>query len=308
MSNKRYDLKQESPLDINVEASLFQKTTFETDETTYEHSVQTQDSLKARLLYVSRAKYETDWHSTQHTHYFSELFYVIGGCGNFYVGNNSFEVKSNDLILVNPNVSHTETSLPDSALEYIVLGIDGLSFFAENGASIEYNMINFNQDHGRLFQYLDLLYQEMEQDNPYKSVICDHLLTIILTYIKRKRSLCFALTTSRKVSRECAAVKQYIDSHFKDTITLDELALVSHLNKYYLVHHFNHTYGLSPINYLLEKRIEESKYLLASTDYSMSEIAQIVGFSSSSYFSQSFKRATNHTPVSYRKMHKQTKE
>ena len=63
---------------------------------------------KARLLYVSSATYGGDWISTPHTHYCSELFYVIDGVGQFQVEDNIFPVSANDLVVINPNVSHTE--------------------------------------------------------------------------------------------------------------------------------------------------------------------------------------------------------
>ena len=72
--------------------------------------------------------------------------------------------------------------------------------------------------------------------------------------------------------------------NYPQDITLDTLAEVSHLNKYYMVHAFTRQFGCSPINYLCEVRIKASKELLATTDYSITEVAQSSGFSSQSYF------------------------
>jgi AraC-like DNA-binding protein len=52
---------------------------------------------------------------------------------------------------------------------------------------------------------------------------------------------------------------------------------------------------------MISRRVEESKYLLAETDLSMSQIAQLLGFSSLSYFSQVFRRTQNVSPMDYRK-------
>ena len=84
--------------------------------------------VEAKLLYVTSAKYENDWHSTPHTHYFTEFFYVLRGEGRFLVEDTTFPVKENDMVIINPNIPHTEMSLSDRPLEYIVLGIDGLFF------------------------------------------------------------------------------------------------------------------------------------------------------------------------------------
>ena len=87
---------------------------------------------------------------------------------------------------------------------------------------------------------------------------------------------------------------------------MDQLAEDAHMDKYYLSHVFKREYGTSPINYMITKRLEESKYLLAETDLSMSQIAQLLGFSSLSYFSQVFRRTQDVTPMEYRHSTKNT--
>lgn len=79
------------------------------------------------------------------------------------------------------------------------------------------------------------------------------------------------------------------------------LAEISHLNKYYLVHAFTRYFGCSPISYLCEVRIKASRELLASTDYSITEVAQLSGFSSQSYFAQCFQKYCRMTASAYRK-------
>ncbi len=86
-----------------------------------------------------------------------------------------------------------------------------------------------------------------------------------------------------------------------DPITLDLLARQAHQNKYYVAHTFKEAFGISPIKYLMERRVEESKYLLEETDYSIGQIASITGFSSASHFCQAFRRITGTTAIDYRK-------
>ena len=105
-------------------------------------------------------------------------------------------------------------------------------------------------------------------------------------------------------SRECEFIRRYIDNHFKEDLNLDHLARLAHLNKYYLSHSFRREFGTSPINYLISRRVEESRFLLRKTDYSLSLIAEILGFSSLSYFSQSFHRVEGISPTEYRKQNR----
>lgn len=80
----------------------------------------------AKLLYVSSAKYGGDWHSIPHAHHYAELFYIVAGDGQFQIEENLYPVKANQLVVVNPNVIHTEVSYEAHPLEYIVLGIEGM--------------------------------------------------------------------------------------------------------------------------------------------------------------------------------------
>ena len=84
-----------------------------------------------RLLFSSHSKYERDWQSYRHTHRFAELFYVCAGNGSFCVEDNSFPIARHTVILVNPNIVHTEISSQNSPLEYISLGVEDLHFAFE---------------------------------------------------------------------------------------------------------------------------------------------------------------------------------
>jgi AraC-like DNA-binding protein len=68
-----------------------------------------------------------------------------------------------------------------------------------------------------------------------------------------------------------------------------------------MAHAFKREYGISPVNYMIDCRIREGKRLLAETDLAPSQIASILGFSSSSYFSQTFRNVEGTTPTEYRK-------
>lgn len=259
------------------------------------------DLLHGQLLYVTSARYDTDWNSIPHTHYFTELFFVRKGKGYFQMDSETFDVQTDDLILISPNIAHTEHSSSSEPLEYIVLGVEGLTFTHPDGSPMTYGRVNCRNDHSSIRFYLDIMVREMQQNKDYRDLLCQNLLNVILIYLLRHEKLQITITPQFKASKEISAVKEYIDQYFKTFLNLDILADAAHLNKYYMVHHFTQTYGISPIHYLLQKRLEESKFLLRSTDYSISQIAEITGFSSISYFSQRFKGSIGMTPQQYRK-------
>lgn len=254
----------------------------------------------AKLLNVSSSTYGGDWHSVPHTHNHLELFYIVGGKGQFLIEDHVYPVNPGNLVIINPNVTHTELSLNAQPLEYIVLGIEGIELATTEDSGGSFSIL----DH---FESLDIssclrnILREMELHYTGYEDICQAYMEILI--IRLMRSIDLTVPADPQLvsaNRQCAAVKRFIDLHFKDPLTLEILAEEAHMNKYYLSHSFKKEYGISPISYMTYRRIEESKYLLAETDLSMSHIAQLLGFSSLSYFSQVFRRTQSVSPMEYR--------
>ena len=254
----------------------------------------------AKLLNAASAKYGGDWHSVPHTHNHMELFFIIGGKGQFLIEDRLLPVDVNNLVIINPNVVHTEVSLNAQPLEYIVLGVEGIQLATSDTSNGQFSILE-HFEVVEISSCLRNILREMEQKNTGYEDICQAYMEILIIRLMRSTALAVP-SESQTVSanRQCAAVRRYIDLHFKEALTLEQLAEEGHMNKFYLSHAFKREYGVSPINYMISKRIEESKYLLAETDLSMTQISQLLGFSSLSYFSQVFRRTQSVTPMEYR--------
>lgn len=104
-------------------------------------------------------------------------------------------------------------------------------------------------------------------------------------------------------SRNSELIKKamlYISDHFNTPLTLEEVAAYVHLHPSYFSTLFKSSTGSSFKEYLNMVRIEESKRLLANTDFSIIDIAVATGFEDQSYFSKVFKKYTGLTPKQYR--------
>lgn len=259
------------------------------------------DQLKLRN--VASAKYGGDWHSIPHAHGYTELFYIVDGDGQFQVDDNRFPVHAHQLIVVNPNIIHTEVSYESHALEYIVVGIEGLELSIPGSDENRYCIYSFPSKNGVL-TCMQLILREMQDHELEYQTVCQAYMDIIIVKLMRDASVSLTQAPSQLPgNRQCASVRHYIDLHYKEKLSLDQLAEEACINKYYLVHAFKEEYGVSPINYLIDCRIREGKRLLTETDLSLSQIAAVLGFSSASYFSQSFRKAEGVSPVEYRKTH-----
>lgn len=261
-------------------------------------------TTEAVLVNASFSRYEQDWPSIPHTHAFTELFYVRQGNGEFVIEDETFSIAKDDLVIINPHIRHTEISRTNSPLSYYTVGVDGISFSFHDQK--EFQIFNCKEKKADLQFYFHSLFQELDQKNTGYQDICLHTLAILIMQLRRITVSGFLLVSSLHPSRECSLVKRYLDCEYSKEITLDTLADLSHLNKYYLSHEFTRYYGISPINYLNRRRIEVCKDLLENTDYDISTIAHLTGFSSQSYLAQSFRKHCQITAGEYRKSKKGT--
>lgn len=258
------------------------------------------------LRYISISKYEGDWQSLPHTHHFTELFYVISGKGVFHIEDELIPVKPNDLIIINPHIEHTEKTITNDPMEYIVFGVDGLAFSFHSSPDAvrkNYSYYSYTSVKNQLIDFAQLMLKEFREKKPGFDTICQGMLQVLLVYIAREQNLSVISDSTFRISKECALAKRYIDSNYAQNITLDSLSEITHINKYYLAHSFASCIGQSPINYLTSKRLQASMELLINTNHSIAQIASSTGFSSQSYFSQFFKKSVGMTPQNYRKIH-----
>ena len=273
----------------------------------YEVPLSARGHLPVKLLYVTKAKYDKDWHSTNHTHHFTEILYITKGEGTFIFSKEEIPVKEHDLIVINPNAEHTEKSGADHPLEYIALGIQGLAFSSPDDPGLQVTFYNYKQEQNVYLFYLQQLIEEVENQKEDYELIIHNIVEILLLKMMRKKTFNLEKPSTKKISKDVAFIKNYIKQHFREEINLDTLAEAGHINKYYLSHSFKKSVGVSPIEYLIQTRIRESKILLETTNYPISDISTITGFSSQSFFAQSFKRVTNQAPSQYRKAEKYKK-
>lgn len=102
-------------------------------------------------------------------------------------------------------------------------------------------------------------------------------------------------------SRLVLLAKEYLDEHYTERITLDDLAERFFINKFYLSKIFKETYGTTVNNYLISKRITRAKQLLRFTDMTVDEVGAAVGMGDANYFSRMFRKVEGISPREYRK-------
>lgn len=102
----------------------------------------------------------------------------------------------------------------------------------------------------------------------------------------------------RSESSAVALIREYLDAHHAENPTLDELANLVGLNRFYLLRTFRREIGMPPHEYLTQVRVESAKRLLAR-GWPLAEAALESGFVDQSHLSKRFKRFVGITPKQY---------
>ncbi|CAM3862548.1 AraC family transcriptional regulator [Marinicrinis lubricantis] len=96
-------------------------------------------------------------------------------------------------------------------------------------------------------------------------------------------------------------VQDYIERHYAEKITLDQLADISKFSKYHFSRIFTSSVGTTPLAYITQQRLKKSLSFLMDTDMTILEISTLCGFESISNYNTAFKKYFEKTPSKVRK-------
>lgn len=121
------------------------------------------------------------------------------------------------------------------------------------------------------------------------------LLTMIMSYSWHPED-----RTSAPKRASVSDVKEYLDQHYAERVSLNDLATQFFIDKYYLTKTFKNQFGLPITTYLQNLRITKAKQLLRFSSKSVEEIGYEVGLGAPAYFSRVFKNVEGVSPKTYR--------
>ena len=241
----------------------------------------------------------------RHVHNYWELMYVERGHGMLSTSIGNVPFKSGDLIIYPPGVEHEEY-IGDAGVKLHILAIAGksgdrfLHFWPGDSiacllisdswlcSAFYSTILKINEELGKVktayllriyayaFEFISYLYMYIEQTRPPSSFEPEHIIK----------------------------TKAYMEDHYAEKLKLVDIAVHTYVSLYYLSHSFKEFTGDSPINYLLALRIKKAQELLVQSDYTITQISEMVGYENLQHFSSNFKQRSGITPREYRKRHR----
>ena len=279
-----------------------------TDYLKMERNETTELCVKPRLLHVGSESTEPSWYNLEHSHNACELIFVLEGGETAAINGRHYEAKAGDTIIINSGCVHQEWGDMVSRRKCIVCTFDNfqLKGLPENHMHDKRDnpIVRPREDHTLLSQCFRLLLQESTWQNLYNYSMSHILLQqIIVILLRNVRN---SAKTKKNFSAECECVKRYIDEHYMEKITLDDIAQQIFVSKGHLSHMFRMQTGEPPIRYLIRKRMEVAKQRLIETDDSIQLVAESVGYDSPVYFCQIFTKEVGIAPTLYRRKNRMT--
>lgn len=235
-----------------------------------------------------------------------QLLFVASGKTHFYIGGKDQIVTAGHMVLFQPKeeqhyeyfgedkpevywVHFTGSSVKEILRSYDI-PLDEHIFFAGTPAAYTQLFKNMIEE----LQNCKVGYREMLEMN----------LRQLFLMIQRTRLEKPPLVTTA-VQQEMDFARQYFHEHYNEPINIEEYAQSRHTSISLFMRNFKKVYGVSPKQYILNIRMNNAQNLLESTDYTVAEIAAIVGYDNALYFSRIYHKQKGQAPSDYRKKMKE---
>lgn len=276
-------------------------------------------------FYIDQSKKTTNYNMDSfHMHKMYEVYYLMEGSRKYFIDDSIYLVNAGSLVLIDADSVHKTASMGDIPHTRIVVNfsLDFLEDFSEEIKALDLTSIfktkftvlplSFKYKltiENILTRLTDLQDNKISKEN--ETAVCTYsalsklLLSELLIHIK---DYIYILEQKEYESHQIVNNKvdkiiKYICKHYTEDLTLTSIAEQFYISPFYLSKIFKRSTNLSIVEYINSLRIRHAKELLETSSTKIAEIAEIVGFSSSSHFSRTFKLVTGLSPQQYKKFY-----
>lgn len=257
------------------------------------------------------------YHMPYHWHQEYEIIRILEGTLTLSLDSEEFTANAGDMFLIRDGVIHGGT--PDRCVyECIVFNLRLLPAHTDGCRSCFHVL----SEHTRVvrsffpsslqetmpcfFSCAEQLFSHASQTFPGRDWFLTGLLTQLFGSIFRYEAWEIsssqpAIPCRKQRMEQLRSVLQYIDTHYADEVSLDQLSAVAGMSPKYFCRFFDSIIHKTPIEYLNYYRIERACYELSLGEQSITEVGYNCGFHDTSYFIRIFKREKGVTPRTYQK-------
>jgi AraC-like DNA-binding protein len=260
------------------------------------------DPLLAKISW-SKASQWTETRLLWHTEW--EFHLIKQGKGAYFIKGRRHNFSANSLVLIASREMHNCIPYPRSHIDKGTLYLkDGLIYtlVGKLFASLNNNRsfrLNEKESTQVEFLFKKIAYEQEHQEDLWQEIVKSTLTSFLLMAARFNQRVA-PLPNENRLDQK---ILEYIESSFASSITLTAIARDCSCSMASLFKSLKHSTGLTPKQYILQRRIiEAKKILLEEPQKKVSVIASQVGFSDFALFNRSFKNLTGISPSTYRKI------
>ncbi|MBQ8116779.1 MAG: AraC family transcriptional regulator [Lachnospiraceae bacterium] len=231
------------------------------------------------------------------------LLLVTAGAGTLVYDDRTYRLEQGDCAFINCSGTYSHTTAKESLWSLFWIHFNGASMQAiyEKYQSRGGSPVFHPADHERFLTLHDTIFGIAGSGDHIKDMKINSGLSELLVLLMAES---WNPEKARSHGRSLNDLKIYLDEHFTEKISLDHLAELFYINKFYMTRVFKEQYGVSINTYLQQLKITKAKQLLRFTETSVEEIGIRCGIGEANYFSRLFKQVEGITPGAYRRQWK----
>ncbi|MBE5909876.1 AraC family transcriptional regulator [Pseudobutyrivibrio sp.] len=249
-----------------------------------------------------------------HWHEDVEFIYIKKGRGIIVIDGSEYDVEKGDIAFIVPGNVHGIFQYQDDSMEYENILFNGKMFssslddfydtfllpFFENTVEIPKIFRKGVTGYESLKKYLDAndnisSHREGAWGLAIKGNLYLLLFNLVTLYEEKINS-----KNNKRIDKLKPVIK-HVELHYSEPITVAEMAALAGFSESHFMRFFKETFGVSFITYLNDYRLSMAARMLLSTEETILEISQQVGFENLSHFNRQFKKKYNKTPSQYTK-------
>ncbi|MFD1465077.1 AraC family transcriptional regulator [Lapidilactobacillus mulanensis] len=251
------------------------------------------------ILYAFDPWNKTESQHERHSHDFLEISIMLEGQATYWFDNHWSEIQSGQILVFNPGVQHAEHQKKDTYSHQLHIGISNIALhdLSRNHLPNKAPKLEIGEYQYKIIDKAWQLVNELShQESDYrllgKAIIIEILVNILrgLAVRPENSEKPFISNTEKRQNQLVTNVIYYLDNHYTEDITLEQLARENYVSPAYLSKTFKDATNMSPINYLIQTRLKNAHELLKDEDTTVKQIASAVGYEDAYHFSKLFKK------------------
>ncbi|MGM9928380.1 MAG: helix-turn-helix domain-containing protein [Bacillus sp. (in: firmicutes)] len=248
-----------------------------------------------------------------HWHDEFQFVLVVKGEAIFQINEEKVAVREGEGLFINSGCLHMANDQDDSGCVYICLNVSPSFVVSQElyttfvnpyiqATNIPYLLLNPQElwaNH--ILDSIMKIQQLIKQKPPYYEMDISMYLTLIWKNVIMNGAQLEWEQAEMVKSHRMKEMLNWIHQHYAEKILLDDIARAGQLSRSECCRYFKRMLKTTPLNYVLDYRIQKSLVLLQQSDSNVTDVAYRVGFNSTSYFIDKFRKSMNMTPLAYKK-------